>query len=138
MEYSLLTAVLALIFLTVIVWIRMYYIRYVEVKKAGLSIDDLKPENAKNIPVKFLLSGDNFRNLFELPILFYMLVIFITYLDRVDDLFINLGWIFVISRYIHSFIHTTYNKVKHRFIIYILGAFILWFMWIRFAWIYFS
>jgi len=127
--------VFALVFLTFIVWIRMYYVRFSEIKKSSLSIKDLRPDNIRNIPPRFVFSGDNFRNLCELPILFYVAALLIIVFSLADTAFIALAWVFVISRYIHSFIHTTYNNVKHRFLVYVFGAIVLWIIWIKLFWI---
>lgn len=137
MEIKLILSVFALVGLTFLVWLKMYYVRFSEMRKANLKASDLRPDNFKNIPARIITSGDNFRNLCEIPILFYILIVFILYFDEADSLFVGLSWLFVISRYIHSLIHTTYNKIKHRFMVYAFGALVLWFMWIRFAMVLF-
>jgi hypothetical protein len=60
-------------------------------------------------------TSDNFLNLFEMPVLFYALTLLYIFLGLENTLLIYLAWIFVIARYTHSLIHTTTNKVMHRF-----------------------
>ena len=134
---KILLPVFALVLLTFIVWLRMYYIRFTEVKKTGLSIKELRPDNIRNLPPNIIFSGDNFRNLCEVPILFYTLVIFLLLFEKVDTIFISLSWIFVLLRYVHSFIHTTNNIIKYRFLFYVISTSVVWFMWLRFAWLVF-
>jgi hypothetical protein len=63
--------------------------------------------------------ADNFRNLFETPVLFYaaLLVAYVAQLATVA--YLALAWAYVVARVVHSVIHCTYNKVLHR-----LGAFL--------------
>jgi len=137
MEIKILQPVFVLVFLTLVVWLRMFYVRFSEMAKAGLKPTDLRPDNVRNLPSKIIFSGDNFRNLGELPILFYALVPLLILVEKVDSVFVTTAWIFVLLRVVHSFIHTTYNKTMHRFVVYVLSACVLWFMWLRFAFLLF-
>ncbi len=40
-----------------------------------------------------------------------------------------LAWVFVVLRWIHSAIQCSYNKVMHRFLVYVSGAIVLWLLW---------
>jgi hypothetical protein len=60
-------------------------------------------------------AADNFNNLFELPIIFYVVMLFLMVKNQSNTISLFLAWGFVISRYIHSYIHCTYNRVMHRF-----------------------
>jgi hypothetical protein len=40
---------------------------------------------------------------------------------------------FVVTRLVHAFIHTTSNRVSQRFMAFLVGALILMLMWIIFA-----
>ena len=125
---AILQPVVALVILTAIVWFRMYYIRFSEMKKAGLTAKDMKPGNPKLSKI-VLESGANFRNLCEMPILFYLACVLIFILGLSSKLFVAYAWLYVILRYVHSFIHTTYNKIAHRFIVYFLSTLVLWLIW---------
>jgi len=39
------------------------------------------------------------------------------------------AWIYVALRCVHSFIHLTYNRVIHRFVVYALSAVVLFVLW---------
>jgi len=121
--------VCALVTLTAIVWFRMYYVRFSEMKKAGLSAKDMHPSN-RNLPKAIIFSGDNFRNLCEAPVLFYIACVLIYLLGMTHTVFVSLAWVYVLLRYIHSYIHTTYNKISHRFVIYFTSTLLLWFIWL--------
>ena len=126
---TILNPVCALVVLTAIVWFRMYYVRFSEMKKAGITVKDMYPSN-RNLPKAIITSGDNFRNLCEIPILFYLACVLIFFLGLSDHFFVACAWLYVVLRYVHSFIHTTYNKIAHRFIVYFSSTIILWFMWL--------
>jgi hypothetical protein len=71
-----------------------------------------------------------FDNQFQLPILFYVLVILAIIARKDDLLFVIMSWLFVISRFAHAYIHTGSNVVRVRGGLYGLGLLILLLMWI--------
>jgi hypothetical protein len=73
--------------------------------------------------------SDNFSNLFEVPVLFYVAVITLYVTGLVDGLCLLLASLFVALRYVHSFIHVTYNRVTHRFAAYAAATLVLWVLW---------
>ena len=74
-----------------------------------------------------------FRNQFELPVLFYVLVVLAIIARKADFLFVVMSWIFVVFRIVHAGVHTTTNVVRHRFYAYAVAAIVLLIMWIIFA-----
>jgi len=70
---------------------------------------------------------------FELPLLFYVLAIFAWITKQADLIFLVMAWIFVVSRLVHAYIHTTSNHVPTRFNAFAVGAIVLLLMWIIFA-----
>lgn len=78
--------------------------------------------------------ADNLRNLFELPVLFYVavLVAFVTAQGSVAVT--GLAWTYVALRVAHSVIHCGYNKVMHRFAVFLASALVLFVLWGRLAW----
>jgi len=129
---AILLPVFGMVLLTFVVWLQMYVVRLNEARKNRIAIDDLTPFN-RNLPRAFITSGDNLRNLFELPMLFYLAAVLLLVLHRDDAIYVWLGWAFFALRCVHSFIHTTYNRVTHRFVVYFLSSLILWAMWLRLA-----
>jgi hypothetical protein len=74
-------------------------------------------------------AADNFRNLFELPVLFYLALVVAVQTAQVGMVTLALAWAFVALRVGHSAIHCTYNKVIHRFYVYFVGGVALWTLW---------
>jgi hypothetical protein len=63
----------------------------------------------------------HFNNLFEVPVLFYVLILLALFIKIEGTLFVNLAWGFVFFRVIQCFIHITYNNVMHRFAAFLLS-----------------
>lgn len=116
--------------LTAVVWFYMYAKRIPAMKKAKLSvqtyttpakIDEHLPE-AVNYP------ASNLKNLFELPVLFYGLCLYLFVTGNVDAVYVAAAWAFFAMRVFHSLVHSTRNIVMLRFYCYVAGALALWFM----------
>jgi len=122
---------LAQVLLTAIVCSWMFKTRIAEMKRSRINPQKLAT-SAESVKLLKAVAGpaDNFKNLFEIPILFYVAVITIYVTQMVDVLFLTLAGIFVLFRYIHSFIHITYNHVMHRFHAYLLSTITIWIMWV--------
>ncbi|MFP7721481.1 MAPEG family protein [Lysobacter sp. A3-1-A15] len=128
-DTSIFLPALAMAALTFVVWWRMYFMRVGQMKR-----DRIHPQRvATSAQSASLLTdsraADNFRNLFELPVLFYMAVVVAAVAGHADAVVHVLAWLFVALRVAHSAIHCTYNKVMHRFAAYLLGGLVLWFLW---------
>jgi len=125
---------LAMVFLTFAVWVYLYALRIPEIKRLGIDPDELqdRAESHKLLTVSGAASN-NLKNLFEIPILFYLAAMIAMLLMIQDDLLVWLAWGFVILRVVHSAIHCSYNRVMHRFIAYLISCLFLMFMWIRLA-----
>ena len=82
--------------------------------------------------------SDNLKNLFEIPVLFYALALYLFVTNQVDALYLDAAWAFVVLRVAHSAIHCTINIVIVRFYIYAASTLALWFMLLRAALHYFG
>lgn len=80
-------------------------------------------------------ASDNLLNLFEVPVLYYTLVAVLLATGRADATFTGLAWAFAGLRLLHSTVHVTYNRVTHRFALYVLSSVALWIAWLRLAWL---
>jgi hypothetical protein len=87
----------------------------------------------RNWPKRILQIQNSFHNQFELPVLYYALVALALIARKADTLFVVMSWMFVASRLVHAFIHTTSNKVIWRFQAFVAGVMILVAMWVIFG-----
>jgi hypothetical protein len=76
---------------------------------------------------------DNYRNLFELPVMFYVAVLTLYMTQLVSMPFLVLAWVYVAARYTHSFVHCTSNVVMRRFYAFLVSCFTLLAIWILLA-----
>lgn len=120
--------------LTLVVAVHMYLTRVAEMRERRVNPQLLATRQEAEKHLHDTRASDNFRNLFEIPVLFYAVcpVLFLT--GNVTLLQLSLAWAFVLTRVIHSCVHVTYNKVMHRFNVFVLGMAAVFAMWAALAW----
>jgi hypothetical protein len=124
----------AMILLTLIVWIYMYVRRIRFITKRKLTPEELEPIAFAQIsPPSISNPSDNLKNLFEMPILFYALVLYLFLTKQVDMVYVAAAWGFVLFRTMHSAVHCTFNRVMLRFYLYLCASIAVWFMAARAA-----
>lgn len=104
---------------------RAIYAKEVRIKDIALTKESW-PARAKQV-------SNAYHNQFELPVLFYALVALALITKKADLIFVVLSWVFVLSRLVHAYIHTTSNRVPRRFFAYVVGLVVLLVMWAIFA-----
>ena len=135
MTADLISPMLALMLLTFIVWVIMFARRIPFLNSLGVDADHITPQLlAEKSPPTVSNPSDNLKNLFELPVLFYVLCIYLHFSQQADTIYTVCAWVFVLFRFGHSFVHCTINKVMLRFALYLVAALSLWFMLLRAAW----
>lgn len=89
--------------------------------------------NRGKAPDSMLRWGDNLKNQFELPVLFYLLVVLLLITEQNSLAYAILAWVFVMSRLVHSFIHIKTNHILHRRNSFMIGVLALVLMWMVFT-----
>jgi hypothetical protein len=115
------------------VFVRLGVVRFGEMKAKRIHPQAVATTRSASQVLEDVSTADNFRNLFEVPVLFFAVCLALAITDLVSPLQVTLAWAFVALRAVHSFIHTTYNKVLHRFTAYFLASLCVVAMWIVFA-----
>lgn len=134
-QYLIFQPFFALMLLTIIVWFYMYVRRIPFIQNSKLAPEQLTAFELMRIsPPSIANPSDNLKNLFELPVLFYGLCLYLFVTINVDQLFLIAAWLFVGFRILHSLVHCTANILMLRFALYCISAFILGFMVLRAAW----
>ena len=126
--------------LTLLVWIYMYVRRIHFISGNNIVSQDLAVpgELARLSPAAVSNPSDNLKNLFEIPVLFYALALYLFVMNEVDAAYVIAGWVFVAFRAAHSIVHCTVNIVLLRFGLYFISTLAVWLMLIRAALAYFS
>lgn len=69
-----------------------------------------------------VLTSKNLANQFQLPVIFYVLCLILANIDAVSMIILVVAWIFVVTRYVHAYVHVTTNYVPARLRAFLLGA----------------
>lgn len=119
--------------LTMLVWIYLFVERMGYIAANNIDAEDLKaPVQVQAlIPPEHSSGSNNFKNLLEMPVIFYAVSLYLTVFGQVDELHVTCAWVFLALRVVHSLIQCTYNRVMHRFIIYLLSSCAVWVMVVR-------
>jgi hypothetical protein len=119
--------------LVLLVWLRLYAVRLTEIHVRRIDPQQLaRADEAAKLLVDNS-AADNLRNLFEIPVLFFAICPALYVTGFVTPLQVSLAWGFVMLRAVHSFVHTTYNRVIHRFMAYAVSTVFVFVMWGLFA-----
>lgn len=120
---------IAMVAVTAVVWVRLYVQRIREMRRRRITPDELATSRQAATTLLETSAADNFRNLFEVPVLFYVLCLAL-YATHLGGVFLVGGcWLFVALRAVHSAIQCTYNKVIHRFYVYFVSTVLLFVLW---------
>jgi hypothetical protein len=132
--HPILLPAMALVALTFVVMVRMYMTRVAQMKRERIHPQAVATSAQAAQKLTDSGAADNFRNLSELPVLFYFGVAVALALGVHDAGLLGLAWVFVALRVVHSVIQCSYNKVMHRFKAFLAGSLVLMLFWIRLAW----
>src|SRR5690606_37355680 len=127
----------AMVVLTLVVWARMYTVRLAQMKRERIHPQAVATSAQAAAKLTDSRAADNFRTLFEPPVLFYLARAVGAVSGLVTTTTLVLAWLFVLLRVAHSAIQCGYNKVMHRFQVYFAGGVVLWLLWAWLAWLLF-
>jgi hypothetical protein len=86
-----------------------------------------------NWPNRATQIGNCYKNQFELPLLFYILIALALPLRHADLFIVLMSWVFVVTRFVHAGIFVTSNDLGQRSTVWLAGVLVLLVMWIYFA-----
>ena len=134
-EALILQPVVALFALIFVVWFTMFVRHSIHLKKSGLDAQAIAmPEQVQSVfPESVRYAGNNLRNLFELPVIFIAICLFIYVTGATDKFYLNAAWLYVGLRAVHSLIHITVNRVNGRFLVWFVSCVVLWTIVARFG-----
>jgi hypothetical protein len=132
-ETAILLPPVAMVLVSFIVWIRLCSDRLSELRQRRIHPQQLATANQAMQQLRNVQSSDHFRNLFEVPVLFYALCAFLAISRLGNLLLLACAWGFVVLRALHTYIHLTSNQVIRRFQSYVASTLVLYFMWGVFA-----
>ena len=126
---AILLPVFAQVALTLFLMFWMGRSRFAAINAGQVTVGELKRDWA-SWPERPTQIAAAYHNQFQLPVLFYVLVLIALITTQADFLFVVLSWIFVVLRIAHAYVHTGKNDIRARFRVFALSATILVVMWL--------
>lgn len=130
---QLVLACAAMVLLTLVVGLRLLFVRVAEMRARRIPPQLVATRRQVAEALADSRASDNFSHLFEVPTLFYALCVTALALGQIPGWLPVLAWLFVALRVAHSAIQCTYNKVMHRFPVFLAGFFLISGMWLAYA-----
>ncbi len=122
-------AILGQIFLVFFVLFRLGAARVAALKSGSAQMKNIALNN-DNWPENVIKLSNNFKNQFEMPLVFILGIVFDFILFQGSWVTAILALLFVISRWLHMAIHTGSNNVMLRFNAYACGVACVAALWI--------
>lgn len=127
MENSpILQPVVALILWTMLIWLWMYATRIPAMSKAKIDISSLVGGVGSDLdellPAETQWKAHNYNHLLTEPTLFYAVSLVLAMVGQGDGLNLYIAWAYVGLRIVHSLIQTLSNKIKYRFLVFLLSS----------------
>ena len=132
-DEQILAPMIGMMVLTAVVWFVLYARRIPAMRKVGVPAQEYTTpdKGAALLPEEVSYPSNNFKNLFELPVIFYALCLYLFVTQSAAAADVVAAWLFFGFRVVHSAIHCTVNIVMARFVAYSAAALALWFMLAR-------
>lgn len=118
-----------MVVLTIVVTFRMFFERKGQIQSEHIRWREVATSSKMNARLADTRAADNYRNLFEVPVLLYLALVVAFLTAQVNVLTLSLAWIFVASRYLHSAIHCGSNRIRYRLPVFFFGCLVLWLLW---------
>lgn len=121
-----------MVILTFLVIYRQFFINLHALKQKDVKLSFFKLfKNDKETPDYIEAARMHYRNMFEISILFYVLVLFLYFSNSVTELDVLFAWLFVIGRIAHSLVRIfRYDDVLLRFKSFAFSTIVLMFHWL--------
>ena len=131
MEFVLPLSIMA--FLKIFLTFRLLFLAFLHLKSKDISLSQFQLYDGE-FPDKLRSARYQFQNMFEIPILFYLLCILHINFDNYNQVDITLAWGFVIFRLLHFFIRLQNQRdlnIRPRTYTFILSLVCLTIGWIK-------
>ncbi|MES1190761.1 MAG: MAPEG family protein [Steroidobacter sp.] len=119
----------AMMLLVSIVVTLLWSLRNHAIRSRKVSIKYYRDYSGDGEPEYNRVVSRHYSNLFEMPVLFYVAVMIAYVTQHVTAWMVGYAWAYVLSRYMHSYVHLTSNNVVLRFLVFLFSALILLAMW---------
>lgn len=116
--------------LVMFVFLRMAKVRFGAVRAGEMNPAFYKTYQGDEEPEHMRVVTRHFLNLFEMPVLFYVVVLMAYVSHQTGAWMTTLAWLYVASRCVHSWVHLGSNDVLTRFRAYLASNVVLTLLWV--------
>ena len=127
---SILHPLISMVVLTFLVAIRLAYFAINAVVKGKVHIKQLRVYDGE-FPIDYKSARQHYKNMFEMPILFYLLCTLLLINNNYTQLDVILAWGFVLFRLLHSLVRIQNRDVNLRFGVFTGSFIMLVFGWVN-------
>jgi hypothetical protein len=117
--------------LVYLIYLLMYRRRLAAVRQGKARVSQFRDNREE--PAGSLTVRNSLANQFELPVLFHSVCLALFVTGGVNLFVASLAWLFVLSRYLHAFIHVTSNRIRYRSPMFAIGFVFNAILWICLA-----
>lgn len=133
-QHLILLPVAAQVVLTFAVLVALGFARARSIRIRRQRLQDLALATERDWEMPAVQAANNYRNQFEMPVLFYAVSAFALALRYVDPVFFGLACLFVASRIVHALVHLGGNSVAVRGSAFLVGAVTVGALWVMLCW----
>ncbi|ATD00064.1 MULTISPECIES: MAPEG family protein [Pseudoalteromonas] len=124
--------ILAQLVLTFYLLIRAATKRIIAVRKKQLNYKTVQNINYSEMPQDILLAGRSYDNQFQQPVLFIILLGFLSFHSIETLIWMIAAWSYVALRFWHAFEHISARNLKRRTYAFGISSLLLMAMWMTF------
>lgn len=128
-EHAILLPPVFMVLLTGIAWLRLGSDRLKEMRERRIHPQQVATSRQMAEAMQNTQSADHFRNLFEVPVLYYAVCGYIAITQSTSLFLLACAWGYVALRAAHTYIHLTHNTVVRRFQVYAASTIVVYVMW---------
>ncbi len=121
---------LAMMGLTFYCIARLGYLRFVAVRDGTVDLRYFRVYEGYEETEQLRIHSRHVTNLFESPVLFYVISLIAFVTETASTLAIILAWSYVTFRFVHSYIHLTTNTVLLRFRFFAFSVVAMVILWV--------
>ncbi|MES2904110.1 MAG: MAPEG family protein [Pseudomonadota bacterium] len=125
-EYFLVQPVVALLAWSAFMFIWMYAIRIPAMIKAGIDLKNRVGGQGKDLdailPPEVQWKAHNYNHLMEQPTLFYAMCFALIVTGCDSPIALYAAWTYVALRIVHSLIQSISNRIRYRFLVFMLAS----------------
>ncbi len=120
----------AMVVLTAVVLATLFRGRVAAVRRGEVSLAYFAIYQGAAEPESSARAARHFSNLFETPVLFYVVCLASMIVNVGGVAMQVLAWVYIAARVAHAYVHLGGNRIHHRLRVYFIGCLVLLAMWI--------